>query len=194
MNEEELKRLIEKYYEGLSTEEDEQTLREYFKRPDVLRGYEAEKVIFSYYTDSEEIPEPEVGFEVRILAGIDASEQNSGFQGLMRYLIPALSVAAGILILAGSYFIFTRRGEASDTFSNPQLAYAETMRILKDVSFQMNRGHRVLEPVGKINQMAKKSLVTLSKSTRIVERNINALDKLQKDIETNKSIDTNTNN
>jgi hypothetical protein len=77
MNEEELKRLIEKYYNGESTEEEESALRDYFRKGNIPEGYEAEKLIFSYYTESAELPEPSLDFEARILAGIDASDLKS---------------------------------------------------------------------------------------------------------------------
>ena len=151
MNEEELKRFIEKYYNGNSTEEEESILKDYFRKGNIPEGYEAEKLIFSYYTESSEIPEPSIDFEARIMAGIDASGRNSGEQKLKRFLLPILSAAAGLLILIGSYFLIFKKAESVDTFSDPQLAYAETIKILRDVSSQLNHGARVLEPVAKIN-------------------------------------------
>jgi hypothetical protein len=183
MNEEELKRLIEKYYSGESTEEEEKTLRDYFRKGNVPEGYESEKLIFSYYTESAEFPEPSIDFEARILAGIDASEIKRGSQNIRKYLLPLLSAAAGLLILIGSYFFFINRNESVDTFSDPQIAYAETIKILKDVSSQLNHGTQTLEPVGKINEITQKGFETINKSTRIVEKNLKNLDYLQKAIE-----------
>jgi hypothetical protein len=183
MNEKELKRLIEKYYNGESTEQEERVLRDYFEKNNVPQGYEAEKVIFGYYAESSEIPEPSIDFEARILAGIDASERNKNSLRIKKYLIPVLSIAAGVLILAGSYFFFINRAESQDTYTDPKLAYAETIRILRDVSSQLNRGTQVLEPVGKINEVTKKSFETINKSTRMVEKNLKNLDYLQKAID-----------
>ena len=183
MNEEELKRLIEKYYNGESTVEEESALRDYFRKGSIPEGYEAEKLIFSYYTESAELPEPSLDFEARILAGIDASDLKSRSPMLKKYLLPVLSAAAGLLILAGSYFFFVSRTEPADTFSDPEIAYAETIKILREVSSQMNHGAQVLEPVGKINEITIKSFESLNKSTRIVEKNLRKLDKLQKAIE-----------
>jgi hypothetical protein len=183
MNEEELKRLIEKYYNGESTEEEESTLRDFFRKNNIPEGYEAEKLIFSYYAESAEVPEPSIDFEARILAGIDASETKRGSQKIKKYLLPLLSAAAGLLILVGSYFFFIDRAEPSDTFTDPEIAYAETIKILRDVSAQLNRGVRVLEPVGKINEVTKKSFETINRSTKIVEKNLKNLDYLQRAVE-----------
>ncbi len=183
MKEEELKRLIEKYYNGESTEEEESSLRDYFRKNNIPEGYEAEKVIFGYFDESTEVPEPSIDFEARILAGIDASESKRRSRTMKKYLLPILSAAAGLLILGGSYFYFIVRAEPRDTFTDPEIAYAETIKILREVSSQMNRGTQVLEPVGKINKVTKKSFETINKSTRIVEKNLKNLELLNKAIE-----------
>jgi len=183
MKEEELKRLIEKYYNGESTEEEESSLRDYFRKNNIPEGYEAEKVIFGYFDESTEVPEPSIDFEARILAGIDASESKRRSRTMKKYLLPILSAAAGLLILGGSYFYFIVRAEPRDTFTDPEIAYAETIKILREVSSQMNRGTQVLEPVGKINKVTKKSFETINKSTRIVEKNLKNLELFNKAIE-----------
>ena len=180
MKEEELKRLIEKYYNGESTEEEESSLRDYFRKNNISEGYEAEKIIFGYFDKSKEMPEPSVDFEARILAGIDASESSRRSRTMKKYLLPILSAAAGLLLLGGSYFYFIVRAEPMDTFTDPEIAYAETIKILREVSSQMNRGTQVLEPVGKINKVTKKSFETINKSSRIVEKNLKNLELLDK--------------
>ncbi len=190
MNEEELNRLIEKYYKGNSTEEEEDVLREYFRRSDVPEGYEAEKAIFSFYTESADFVEPSADFEARIIGEIDAAERKTGSNGIKRYL-PLMSAAAGLLILVGSYFFFTSKTESSDTYKDPQIAYAETIKILRDVSVKLNRGSQALEPVGKISEMTIKSFETINKSTKYVEKNLKNLDIIQKAIEKNKNSENN---
>ena len=180
MKEEDLKRLIDRYYSGESTEDEEIVLKDYFRKNNAPDGYEAEKVIFGFYSESEGIPEPSIDFESRILAGIDASERQSTSLKLRKYLLPVISSAAGLLLLAGSYFYFTGRAEPADTFKDPEMAYAETIKILRDVSLQLNHGAQILEPVGKMNEVTKKSFETINKSTRIVEKNLKSLDYLQK--------------
>jgi len=180
MKEEDLKRLIDRYYNGESSEEEENILRDFFRKNDVPEGYEAEKEIFSFYTGSENIPEPSIDFEERILAGIDASERVAGSTKTRRFIISIMSAAAGLLLLAGSYFYIMNKAEPTDTFKDPEMAYAETIKILRDVSFQLNRRSQVLEPIGKMNEMTKKSFETINKSTRIVQKNLKSLDYLQK--------------
>jgi hypothetical protein len=178
MKEEELKRLIEKYYSGESTEDEEKALRSFFRYGNIPRGYEAEKEIFGFYDVSVQIPEPSVDFESRIMAGIDASG-DVRTSTMKRYLIPFLRAAAGLLLLVGSYYFFANRHEAQDTFKDPKIAYSETLKILRDVSAKMNHGAQVLEPVGKMNEVSIKSFETFTRSTRIVEKNLKSLNRLQ---------------
>ena len=181
MNETELNRLTEKYYQGESTEDDEKALKAFFSQDNIPESYETEQTIFGYYMASAEIPEPAPDFETRILERIDKSDSKIRYKRLRKYILPSISVAAGLLILAGSYFFFINRNEPLDTFSDPDLAYDETLKILMDVSSQLNQGTRALEPVRRINELTTKSFISIYKSTRIVEKN---LDLLQKAIET----------
>jgi hypothetical protein len=180
MNARELNSLLEKYYSGESTEEEERMLREYFNEDSVLPGFEAEKEIFAYYKSGREIPGPSHDFETRILAGIDSSDNKGKSRDTRRILLPLLGAAASVLILAGSYFFLVQRMEPKDTFTDPKLAYAETMKILLDVSSKMNRATLALEPVGRMNEMTAKSFVSISKSTVLIEKGLKNLDYLKK--------------
>lgn len=183
MNKKELNRLLEKYYKGESTVEEEEMLRRFFTGTNIPEGYEAEKDIFSYYNEEIAVPEPSYDFEARILKRIDESEDSSRKAPMRRLLIPSLSAAAGILLLAGSYFFFIHRNEPRDTFTDPAIAYAETMKILMNVSSQLNKGAMALEPVSRMNEMTTRSFESINKSTKIVEKNLKSLDYLEKAIE-----------
>lgn len=183
MKEKELKRLIERYYNGESTEDEERDLRDHFMQSDTPEGYETEKDIFGYYTASGEIPEPSRGFEDRIIAGIDAYDSKSGTHKIRKYLLPLSGIAAGLLILISSYFFFIQRSEPGDTFKDPRIAYAETMKVLLAVSTQLNHGTQALEPVAKINEMTAKGFESINRSTRIIEKSLKNLDYIQKGIE-----------
>jgi hypothetical protein len=184
MNEEELKRLVEKYYDGISTDEDEKALRAYFAENTALSGYEAEKEIFSYYAEAAEVPEPSADFEARISKSLDTDHRRNGILSIRKYLIPLISAAAGLLILIGSYFFLIHRIEPKDTYTSPEIAYAETMKILIDVSSRMNRGTHSLKPIGRINEMKVKSLRSINKSAILVEKNLQSLGYLRNSAET----------
>lgn len=175
MKEEELKSLIEKYYSGISTDEEELALKAYFTENSAFPGYETEKEIFSFYNESGGMPEPSADFEARIIKAIDDASGTGRSSKFRKLLVPILSAAAGLLILAGSYFFFINRAEPKDTYANPDIAYAETMKILMNVSSKMNHGTSSLRPVGKINEMKIKSLGSINKSSILIEKNLRSL-------------------
>lgn len=183
MKTEELSRLLEKYYNGESTEEEERALHSFFNEENVPEGYEAEKVIFSYYNTTEVVPEPSHDFETRILEGIDESERINRSHRFRKYVLPYLSTAAVLFIVIASWFFISQNKEPRDTFTDPELAYAETMKILAGVSYQLNKGERALEPVRKINELTTKSIESINKSTKMVEKNLKNLIYLKKAIE-----------
>jgi len=172
MNRGELNRLIERYYNGESAEEEELALRELFQSDDAPDGYADEKALFGYYESAGMIPAPSFDFESRILEGINASGLESKPLKSGRYLLPWLSAAATVLILFGSWFFFVHNRLAEDTYTDPKIAYAETMKILMDVSTKMNRGTRALEPISKIDQMASQSMKAVSRSTGRIGKNL----------------------
>ena len=184
MNRGELDRQIERYYNGESTEEEEQALRELFINEDVPEGYEAERAVFGYYESAGAIPAPSPGFASRMMAGIDASEMEREPLKLRKHLLPYLSAAATVLILIGSWFFFIHRSDDEDTFTDPKIAYAETMKILLDVSAKMNRGTLALQPVRKMDQITSRSMRTVSRSTGKIGKNLedlgNVLEPLEK--------------
>lgn len=165
MKEEKLQELLEKYFSGDTSIEEEKSLREYFAGDDILPGYDTEREIFYGYSSvSKAIPAVSEDLELRILSTIDKYEMENQRKGFnMRYM--ALSgIAATILILVGSYFFFISKAEPADTFTDPVIAYAETMKILNDVSVKLNKGTSALKTINKINTAAQKSIESIDRS------------------------------
>ena len=146
--------------------------------------------IFRYLQDASKIPEPSPDLETRIIAGLDFSKN----QGRIRRLLIALSgVAAAIIILIGTWFFFSNSNKPGDTFTDPQLAYEETLKILYGVSSRMNQGAAAMEPFTKINSPLR-SLQVISKSTETFQNSFRSLDHLQKAIELTQSPSNRNNN
>lgn len=175
MNGEKLKILLEKYYRGETTEMEETELKDFFRSQTDVPGYETEKMIFGFYDTSVPVPEPSGSFEERILLALDKTERKLMIR---RYLVPALSTAAGILILVGSWFIYNRNSGPADTFSDPEIAYAETMKILLDVSEKMNHASETLEPVAKFNTTTRQSMKIVNSSAKQMKKGFSKLETL----------------
>lgn len=180
MKEEVLKRLVEKYYSGTTSEEEEDLLHDYFRNAGDIPDFEAEKAIFGYFSDTTEIPEPNADFEDKIIAAVDASDSSLAGSRVRSLFLTLSGVAAGLLILAGTYFFFKGKTDAKDSFNDPVLAYQETLRILNEVSLKMNKGAATLEPVGKINEVKRKSLSSINRSAVVVEKSLKSINNLGK--------------
>ncbi|MDP4222626.1 MAG: hypothetical protein Q8868_04860 [Bacteroidota bacterium] len=175
MNQEEIKRLLEKYYNGESTEAEETLLKEFFSREDIPDDLAEEREIFRYFSGPEGIPEPSPEFESRIISALDSVDRES-FKLRQRRMYGILTgIAAGIAILAGSYYFFLHKPGPRDTYSDPQIAYTETMKILYNVSVQLNNGTSALKPVGKLNK-SKGILVEKMRKLDKFNRTVQVLD------------------
>lgn len=183
MKEEDLNKMIGKYYDGLSTIEEEQQLRDFFNGENTPESYQAEKEIFFYYQSRVSVPPQSSGLESGIMNRIDAFEHDNINLKIRRRLRPWVSAAAGLIILTGSYLFFVHEKEPRDTFSDPVLAYAETLKILTEVSSKLNHGTRTLEPVSKLNEMTSKSFKAVNESKLLIDKNFRSLEYLQKGIE-----------
>lgn len=180
MKEELLKELLEKYYNGDTSVEEELSLKEYFSGDEVHPGYEAEKEIFRLYSASEEITAPDDGLEARIKLAIDHLEEHQSKQTpvIRRYTV--MSIAAALLILVASYFILKHHAEPEDTFSDPRLAYAETIKVLTEVSVKLNRGTAALKPVTKIKRAADSGMRTVSKSASLFTESLKPIGRIKR--------------
>jgi hypothetical protein len=179
MKEEKLKELLERYYNGDTTSEEEYLLKEYFSGNNILPGYEAEKEIFRYYSADEKATAPSGNLESRILEAIDILEEKQKLKNAFfeRNRLIILSVAASLLILIGSYYFFLYKTEPKDTYNDPQIAYAETKQILYDISVKLNRGTEALQHVARTAQTGLKSVV---QSANLISSQIEIVENLDK--------------
>ena len=159
-----MKEILDKYYEGETSPEEELELKKYFSGNDLLPGYEAEMEIFRQYSGMEKIPVPSDGFEMRILNAVDNLESTKLKRNLRKRYITIFSAAATILIMAATLFYLNREREPADTFSDPTIAYAETMRILNDISVKLNSGTEALKPVINLTGTVRQGMRSVDRS------------------------------
>ncbi len=93
MNAEEIKRLLERYYNAETSEDEEIELRRFFNQDDVPVDLSDEKEIFIYYDKLSDIQGPSADFERKIIASIDRLEdlktKKSGFRRIF-FTMPEL--------------------------------------------------------------------------------------------------------
>jgi len=146
MEQEKIKELLSKFYDGTTSEEEEAQLRENLSDPSVFRLFpEAEY----FLACSSAVPEPMAGFSERLEAVTHVEKKMASRGRVVRY---SMTIAAGMALLVGSYFLFNylRPVPMKDTFSDPAMAMAEVRNILTVVSKNMNTG---TEALGSIRAM-----------------------------------------
>lgn len=171
MEQEKIQALLDKFYQGNTSEEEEEQLREYLHDTSRAGSLSPEADYMSLYRSS--IPEPSDDFSER-LESITHSVARIPVYGRVVYF--AVRIAAAAVIVAGLYFFidYLRSGGLKDTYNDPELAMAEVKNILTVVSHNMKAGTEPLgsiktiniapeamSPLGKINSTLGKSLQNL---------------------------------
>jgi hypothetical protein len=170
----EIQVLLEKYFEGETTLEEDQALLDYFSGENIdskLRHYQQQFLLLKSGREPL-VFDPE--FESR-LAGLIKGQGEIPQREHKTPWITRLAVAATIAVLigiSGVLFLNKEWHKEEDTFSDPQLAYAEAQKTLLYVSQKMNQGMKPLNAVSKINAGAKslKSLKKLDHSLDMLNR------------------------
>jgi len=171
MEQDRTEELLNKFYEGKTSEEEEAQLKEYLSDPAISPSLRAKH---GYHPGmAPAIPEPSDAFYERLEAVTRLKTTMNQRQRVIRYI---MGTAAAAAILAGAYFIFGNTGTRGmrDTYQDPRIAMAEVRNILMTVSEKMTEG---TAPLGSINSMniAPEALSGLGKINSVVEDNLSRL-------------------
>lgn len=150
---EDIKRLLDRYYDGTTTEEEENTLRTYFNGSDIDASLREESVIFTALQSSE-CPVP-TGMEERLSRqisqwnNIEVATQRTIRHINLRWVV---GIAASLLLLLATGAIVYQNENNSpqteqDTYTNTKDAYAETSKALMKFSKSLNKGIEATENV-----------------------------------------------
>lgn len=175
MKEERIKYLIDRYYQGLSTEGEEIEIKKFFENG-TIQGYEAESVLFREYDRLSETPEPSKDFEQKIIMAIDnpikksiGKQKSYSSNAWNKALLT--NIAALFLSLVGAYIFFNNYNKPIDTFRDPEVAYNEAVVILNKVSIQLNAGLSALEPITKIEDAQIMGVSKVENSLSVIMNN-----------------------
>jgi len=145
-----IKNLLEKYYEGSTSTEEENILKEALRQDDLPGAFLPDREVI-LGLEAQKLVEPSEGFEVRLEKTVrKAAGARPVFRLPGRRMIyAAASAAAIIVVLVSGYFLLHTSGifgpAPADTFDDPQLAWEETKSTLMLVSEMMNKGTAPLE-------------------------------------------------
>ncbi len=134
MKYEAINQLIEKYFEGLTTLEEELLLREYFLQEDLPKDHLALRPMFGLTKAMPMLDDNsfEASLETRI------ADRRSEFGKTFRW--PLIAAAAAIAILFFSLIDFNQSSGIEDTFNDPVQAYAQATKALQFVGLKLSDG------------------------------------------------------
>lgn len=159
--------LLDKYYRGETTLEEERQLKSFFQQEDTPEELQADKDVFLLYTGLAQQPVdlPE-GLEERLSASIGRWQKES--QRRRPWLRPSIrlwsiGIAASLLIAAGMG-IYLQKSEPKqhDTFTNPALAYQETQRALQLFATALQKGEAQMVKAEKTTLKVQQTLENIT--------------------------------
>ncbi len=175
MDHELIRRLAEKYYDGLTSEEEEAQLMQYLSDPSLPLSLRAE---YGYLAEPATlVPEPSGDFSERLDALTRTATGGAAGKRLVRY---ALRIAAAITLIIASYFLADYLGDRrmKDTYSDPLAAMTEIKSILVLVSENMNAGREELRTATSLGR-APGALQEVDRMNRTLEENLGKLQDLR---------------
>lgn len=161
-----IKILLEKFYEGKSSDREEKILREYFLTQDIPEYLESDKAYFLYAENQAADILSEPDYDNLLEKAIEQENQlavKNRFKFHRHFKI--IDIAAAVLILTGIFFtlkydIKQVKNELpvdetlSDTYKDPYKAYIETRKVLLKISENMNKGTKKLSSLSEFNKAA----------------------------------------
>ncbi len=174
MNLSALKTLLDKYYEGRTSAEEEKELVNLLGQDDLPGEYYEDRLMIAGLAGKDGIPEPAAGMEKRIMKFIDDSEEKRSITRKRHRLYAAVSVAASILIIISFWFIFDANRALRDSYSDPQMAYNEAVEALYIVSSNLNKGREQMEGLSMLARTESR-IKLLPESREVVSKELEPL-------------------
>lgn len=158
-----IEKLLDRYYNGESTEAEEQALKRFFVEEKVPDELEIDQQIFMQLQQASEVPSTMGTRLSDLIDHWEAQEQCPKEKHHFRpsiYLQRIGSIAACILLLLGVgwHLHQSRPSVRQDTYSTPEEAYVQVEKALTMFSIALNKGITQMETLQKQTQEVEKNL------------------------------------
>ena len=155
-----IEKLLKRYYNAQTSEQEEQMLKDFFFNEDVPPYLQAEKEMFLQLqaTDVPECMEERLG---NLIDQWELSERKAQKKHRIFRLQWIGSIAASLLLLIGlSWYMY--EPPRKDTCATPEEAYAHAEKALILFSEALNKGLRPIEEIEKTQQSIRKQINKLN--------------------------------
>lgn len=154
--------LLNKYFDGETTEKEERALKDFFMLGEVPKEYKKYQDYFEGIPSQNDFLSDDFDEKIRnMIAGEEAKpekKQSSVFHNYWRY-----AVAASIVLVMGIVFLGQDKPNfENDTYKDPEVAMEETKKALYIISSTMNEGMKSMNTLSEINKATKKITTTIT--------------------------------
>ena len=150
--------LLERYWNCVSTQEEETELKTFFNSTQDIPEHLAQVApLFKYFSQESEVKIKDPDFDKKVLQAVKAKGKPAGkVRKLEQSFQNYMKVAAAAIIVIATSFIFRMeiwQGNkpslilVEDTYKNPEEAYAETKKALLLIASKMNHGKKEVEKI-----------------------------------------------
>ncbi|MCK4747644.1 MAG: hypothetical protein KAT15_11430 [Bacteroidales bacterium] len=182
----EIRKLLDRFYLGETTLEEEKWLQDYFSSTTVPEELLPDRELVQTFGSSNDSIGVPHDLNRKILNTIDREEQKE-LRTRRISLFSLSGLAAGLLVMIAVYLFFLRTDEPAllagngwpDTYEDPMEAYEEAKRTLAYVSVKLNHGTSELNHVQRVSKTTTDPLKSLSKINKGT-RELNLLGQLQR--------------
>jgi hypothetical protein len=167
--------LLQAFFNGESTIEEERTLETYFKSGNVAEEFREYEGYFNGISELANVTDDR-DFEEEIMDYILENENREKTR--YRWLWQTVTgIAASIIVILGGFLFYQQQQKPfDDTFKDPKEAYAYAQQTLHFVSGKYNKGLAGLSNFEKLQKASQ----PIKKATAPVNEFYNALEKMEK--------------
>ena len=159
MNISEIEKLLDKYYDGLTSLSEEQELKEFFLHEPVPPHLQIHLAHFQYFSTASGEKMHDPLFEGKFNSKVDEIPDLHLRSNRNRFY-SIMSIAAGILLLMGLFFTFrndvVKRSGVEVSGSEQEAVFQQTQDILMLVSVNFNKGMDKMHYLGQFDEAIQK--------------------------------------
>ncbi|MBN2616582.1 MAG: hypothetical protein JXR71_12895 [Bacteroidales bacterium] len=138
MNYDSIEKLLELFYAGETTLEEEDLLREFFRSEQVPEKWRADQVQFLMYLESRDVETLGQEFDSKLLSKMETKPKRTIQRWV--YSFSGVAAAALVVVLLWTDGFFRAHQPLPGTINNPELAFAETRKAFMLLSKNLNQG------------------------------------------------------
>ncbi len=175
METKEIAKLLQKYFNGESTGDEEKSLETYFRSGNVAEEFKEYTEFFSGISELANTPDNS-NIEEEIMDFILENENREKTR--YRWLWQTVTgIAASVIIILGGFLFYQQQQKPfNDTFEDPKEAYAYAQQTLQFMSVKYNKGMAGLSGFEKLN----KAKQPIKRATAPVNEFYDAIEKMEK--------------